>query len=56
MNFLVCRICPFALQLRSSDFPEKFKDIFGILDALGYLYLRQMCDSLDSGLFFIQTT
>ncbi|WP_426337473.1 hypothetical protein ACN9MY_13705 [Pseudoduganella sp. R-31] len=55
-EFLGLQDMSFVLQLRSSDFPEKFNGIFGILDALGYLYLRQMCDSPESGLFFIQTT
>lgn len=46
----------FAPQLRSSDFPERFKGIFGPLDALGYLYLQEDNESLDNGLFFVQTT
>jgi len=46
----------FALQLRSSDVPEKFNGIFGPLDALGYLYLQEDSESLDNGLFFVQTT
>jgi hypothetical protein len=46
----------FALQLRSSDFPGEFKDIFGLPDALGYLYLREESNALDNGIFFVQTT
>ncbi|MTW02888.1 hypothetical protein [Pseudoduganella ginsengisoli] len=47
----------FALQLRSSDFPSKFNDIFGIPDALGYLFLRENPQVSDRcGLFFVQTT
>lgn len=31
----------FRLQLRSSNFPGKFTDIFGLSDALGYVYLKE---------------
>lgn len=47
----------FSLQFRSSDFPEKFQDIFGVVDALGYLFLREGTQLSDKdGLFFVQTT
>jgi hypothetical protein len=47
----------FALQFRSSDFPEKFNDIFGVLDDLGYLFLNEDTSHPErDGLFFVQTT
>lgn len=55
-EFLDLQDTSFALQLRSSDFPQKYNDIFGISDALGYLYLREGGESPNEGLFFVQTT
>jgi hypothetical protein len=47
----------FSLQFRSSDFPGKFSDVFGVLDALGYLFLKENSQLSDmDGLFFVQTT
>jgi hypothetical protein len=47
----------FAIQFRSADFPKIFNDIFGILDALGYLFLKENSQlSAEDGLFFVQTT
>jgi hypothetical protein len=47
----------FAIQFRSSDFPTLCNDIFGILDALGYLFLKENSQlSAEDGLFFVQTT
>lgn len=47
----------FAIQLRSADFPGKFTDVFGVPDALGYLFLRECSvPSEEDGLFFVQTT
>lgn len=43
----------FKLQLYSSDFPKPFNDIFGISDAIGYLYINKKAGT---GLFFVQTT
>jgi uncharacterized protein YwqG len=43
----------FALQLYSSDFPEPFKDIFYLTDAVGYLLLKK--EGFGEGLFFVQT-
>ncbi|WP_338767683.1 hypothetical protein [Massilia sp. METH4] len=44
----------FALQIRSSDFPEKYSDVFGLPDATGYLYLGK--SESRPGLFFAQVT
>jgi uncharacterized protein YwqG len=44
----------YILQLRSSDFPAKYSDIFGVSDALGYLYLQE--GGVSEGIFFAQTT
>lgn len=47
----------FTLQLRSSDFPSKYSDIFGVPGAMGYLYLcPSEAKAGESGLFFSQTT
>ncbi len=43
----------FSLQLYSSDFPDPFKDIFYLTDAVGYLLLKK--DGSGEGLFFVQT-
>lgn len=43
----------FILQLYSADFPSPYKDIFGLSDALGYLYVN---NNQDGGLFFVQVT
>lgn len=43
----------FKMQIYSSDFPKPFDDIFGLSDAIGYLYIK---NDLSSGLFFVQTT
>jgi len=43
----------FILQFYSSDFPDPYKDIFGLSDAVGYLYINK---SLDGGIFFTQVT
>ena len=42
----------FVLQLYSSDFPEPFKDIFYLTDAVGYLFLKK--DASGQGVFFVQ--
>ena len=42
----------FVLQLYSSDFPEPFKDIFYLTDAVGYLFLNK--DASGQGVFFVQ--
>ncbi len=55
-EILDLRQMSFALQLKRADFPSRFKDIFGLLDALGYLYLQEKYDSVDHGLFFVQAT
>lgn len=47
----------FTLQLRSSDFPSKYSDIFGVSGAIGYLYLYpNEAKTGESRLFFSQTT
>ncbi|AHG43354.1 hypothetical protein N018_25225 [Pseudomonas syringae CC1557] len=43
----------FVMQLYSSDFPEPFKDIFYLTDAVGCLLLKK--DGSGSGLFFVHT-
>ncbi|WP_175954863.1 hypothetical protein [Burkholderia sp. BCC0405] len=43
----------FSLQLYSGDFPENWTDIFGLSDALAYLFVdKDKCE----GLFFAQVT
>lgn len=43
----------FVMQLYSSDFPEPFKDIFYLTDAVGCLLLKK--DGSGGGLFFVHT-
>lgn len=43
----------FSLQLYAGDFPDGWTDIFGLSDALGYLYINP---KMREGLFFVQTT
>lgn len=43
----------FVMQLYSSDFPEPFKDIFYLTDAVGCLLLKK--DGSGNGLFFVHT-
>ncbi|WP_455914954.1 DUF1963 domain-containing protein [Pseudomonas syringae] len=43
----------FVLQLYSADFPDPFKDIFYLTDAIGCLFLTK--NGSGEGLFFIQT-
>ncbi|MEX6664249.1 DUF1963 domain-containing protein [Pseudomonas sp. W2-17] len=43
----------FVLQLYSADFPDPFKDIFYLSDALGYLFLNK--NGSGEGLFFVQS-
>ncbi len=43
----------FVCQLYSSDFPDPFKDIFYLTDAVGYLLLKK--SGAGEGLFFVQT-
>lgn len=45
----------FALQLYGGDFPEPFRDIFFLSDAVGYLYVPSLPNET-SGFFFAQTT
>jgi hypothetical protein len=48
----------YALQFYSADFPEEFKDIFYLTDAVGYLFIKPQATLQDNevGLFFIQAT
>ncbi|MFE0838441.1 hypothetical protein ACFW4V_37055, partial [Streptomyces sp. NPDC058825] len=43
----------FSLQLYSGDFPANWTDIFGLSDALGYLFID---GKRSEGLFFAQVT
>lgn len=43
----------FKMQLYSGDFPAPYRDIFGVTDAVGYLFLNEV---KGEGLFFVQTT
>lgn len=43
----------FVMQLYSSDFPDPFKDIFYLTDAVGCLLLKK--DGSGNGLFFVHT-
>ncbi|AXF19441.1 hypothetical protein CUJ89_02205 [Burkholderia pyrrocinia] len=43
----------FALQLYGGDFPEGWSDIFGLSDAVGYLFVDKLAGE---GLFFVQAT
>lgn len=45
----------FLCQLYSSDFPEPFKDVFYLTDAIGYVLLRtdSPADGEDAGAFFV---
>jgi uncharacterized protein YwqG len=43
----------FIMQLYSSDFPDPFKDIFYLTDAVGCLLLKR--DGSGDGLFFVHT-
>ncbi|KVC64137.1 hypothetical protein WI73_23105 [Burkholderia ubonensis] len=43
----------FAIQLYSGDFPDGWTDIFGLSDALGYLFVATKSGK---GLFFVQVT
>jgi len=43
----------FVLQIYSNDFPRPYCDIFGLSDAVGYLYVDK---NLDGGIFFTQVT
>ncbi|MCL1916976.1 MAG: hypothetical protein FWG14_01470 [Peptococcaceae bacterium] len=43
----------FVLQLYSGDYPEPYRDIFGLSDAVGYLHINK---DFNGGLFFTQTT
>ncbi|WPH17155.1 hypothetical protein [Variovorax paradoxus] len=46
---------PFLLQLYSGDYPTPFTDIFGLSDAVGYVF-SESSEKFGSGLFFVQTT
>lgn len=41
------------LQLYGGDFPDDYKDIFYLSDAIGYLLIDE---GMDKGLFFVQAT
>jgi hypothetical protein len=43
----------FVLQLYSGDFPEPHRDIFGLTDSIGYLYLDI---NMKNGVFFTQVS
>lgn len=43
----------FALQLYGGDFPDGWSDIFGLSDAVGYLFVDRLARE---GLFFVQVT
>ncbi|SAI25786.1 Uncharacterised protein [Bordetella ansorpii] len=43
----------FALQLYGGDFPGGYRDIFGLTDAVGYLYLD---GERREGMFFVQVS
>lgn len=50
----------FALQLYGADFPPPYKGIFGLSDAVGYLFvdtnLSDQTETTDAGTFFVQVT
>lgn len=50
----------FVLQLYGGDFPKNYRGIFGLPDAIGYLFIKSgEIDSeviLDAGTFFVQVT
>jgi hypothetical protein len=50
----------FALQLYGGCFPASHKDIFGLSDAVGYLFIKSdasdIADKSDMGTFFVQVT
>ncbi|MBD2802468.1 DUF1963 domain-containing protein [Xenorhabdus sp. M] len=43
----------FLCQIYSSDFPEKFKDVLGLSDAIGYLFIKKEGNEVE-GIFFVQ--
>ncbi|OON59815.1 hypothetical protein B0920_21275 [Massilia sp. KIM] len=57
---LVLKDEKFAVQFYAADFPEPFKGIFGLSDAVGYLYIDENAPpgdgASDAGTFFIQVT
>ena len=50
----------FALQVYGGDYPAPFKGIFGLSDAVGYLFIKHGINSEkidgESGIFFVQVT
>lgn len=50
----------FAMQFYGGHFPKPFNGVFGLTDAVGYLFmstdLADSSDALDAGTFFVQVT
>ncbi|HAT1514001.1 TPA: DUF1963 domain-containing protein [Morganella morganii] len=44
----------FVCQVYSADFPSPFKDVLGLSDAIGYLFIKNEGNNIE-GLFFVQT-
>ncbi|HEK2983455.1 TPA: DUF1963 domain-containing protein, partial [Proteus mirabilis] len=44
----------FVCQVYSADFPPPFKDVLGLSDAIGYLFIKNEGNNIE-GLFFVQT-